>query len=361
MMRKSVGYTEGYEDYTDHYLYGSTLFRKDNNDCLYQYRFANISVWIPASTPDRIRIATSSSAVEKEVESHKTVIENAKTAYVHPSCKLPRTLLTQKYKKALDPWLADIVVVPKGYYAGHEKYLLFANDETMDVIRIYTDCWWGESDEIRQYFKELKEGDTIADLMRKVGKDIQSVRAQSPDIADTILNAKFQFYGIIMPLDHNTKWLIDYADNVIPKSKTVFEEDVLASLKSDSNKPTCEGLVSLAEMLDSTDHDTQTAALKALASLDYVNYPNSIVAVFKKAGSKWRDVKAYNNTDVKYMLEYLELRNSRYMVYKEKYISKDDYEVFLPLYKELFPNLGLENLPFMYADQEYVIHPRLKK
>ena len=30
MMRKSVGYTEGYEDYTDHYLYGSTLFRKDN-------------------------------------------------------------------------------------------------------------------------------------------------------------------------------------------------------------------------------------------------------------------------------------------------------------------------------------------
>ena len=47
------------------------------------------------------------------VVDHKELLETAKTVYVHPSCKVSRTLLSQKYKKTLNPWTADVIVVPQ--------------------------------------------------------------------------------------------------------------------------------------------------------------------------------------------------------------------------------------------------------
>ena len=145
-------------------------------------------------------------------------------------------------------------------------------------------------------------------------------------------------------------------------SKLVFEEDALKALKGESNKPDCESLVSLCEMLGSSDDASKDAALKAIAAMDYINYPNSFIYIFRHANSRdWRYSKMWNNTDVKYMTEVLDIRNPRYMGYKGPYISKDDYELFIQVFDRLkFTNERLEGLPFMYSDQKLEVHPRIK-
>lgn len=350
----------GMEEYRAHSIYPSRIFNTiDPANAFYSYRYT-VSSWVlPLDTSSRKEVFQQTKNLFSIIENNKEILKDAKTIYVHPCCKVPRTVLFQKYKKVLNPWLADVIVVPKTEPGYSYPVMLLSNDAVKGTLELDVDMLSGD---IKNYLSTIKTGTRLGDIIEPYCPFSVLIQYHSPETLNEILSYELQYYGPAVNIDSKDGWLLDCADGVIPRSKLVFEEDALKALKGESNKPDCESLVSLCEMLGSSDDASKDAALKAIAAMDYINYPNSFIYIFIHANNiDWRYSKMWNNTDVKYMTEILGIRNPRYMRYKGPYISKDDYELFIQVFDRLkFTNERLEGLPFMYSDQKLEVHPRIK-
>lgn len=355
-----AGKIYGMDEYEFSFLFGSNLFSPTGNGYLSTSWYWGSKTYVPLNTSERKKVFLYPSVVSGEIKKNNVDLEKAKTVYVHPSCKIPRTLLTQKYKKALDPWLADVVVIPETCgSSSYDNGLIFVNDDKNSIY--FVDVTSADAEK-KNFFSTLQLGTKLEDVMVGLALDPQKLRDGNEDKdIDSLLKSEFQYYGYLAQLYPNQSWKIDYADNIIPKSKIVFEEDILAALKSENNRPDYESLMSAHEMLESKDESVQCAALKALAAMDYINYPNSFIALFRGTNKDWRNCSAWTNTDVKYMVNHFDMRGWSLPVFTDTYITQEDYDIASKLIPKLLPKVRIENLPFMYADQEYTIHPRLKK
>lgn len=350
----------GMEEYVAHSLYPGWLFSTDDlANAFYLYRVTVFTCCLPLDTSSRKEVFQQTKNLFSVIESNKEILKDAKTIYVHPCCKVPRTVLFQKYKKVLNPWLADVIVVPKTSPGYSHPAMLLSNEDVKGTLELDVDMLSGD---IKNYLSTIKIGTRLRDIIEPYCPFSVLIQYHSPETLNEILSYELQYYGPAVYIDSKDKWLLDCADGVIPRSKLVFEEDALKALKGESNKPDCESLVSLCEMLGSSDDASNDAALKAIAAMDYINYPNSFIYIFRHANSRdWRYSKMWSNTDVKYMTEILGIRNPRYMGYKGPYISKDDYELFIQVFDRLrWSNERLDGLPFMYSDQKLEVHPRIK-
>lgn len=282
-------------------------------------------------------------------EDHKELLKDAKKLYIHPSCSIPRSLVSVKFQKCLNPWLADAVILPK-YNKGSvspKRAAVFINDDAKIIVIIYV---WRD-DKYDLFFKKLSEDTKFENIL---GNTPDYYECDSHDV----LNAEFTYYGEIISMNPKN-FILDILTNNIPLSKTVCEDSLQSALSSEDNKITLETLVSIKEMLDSSDNDTFSVALKTLATLDYTHYSNSVKFILKNLYTyQWYN-SAANSTSVKFMMKQLSGTTNKRR-WPGNY-SDTIYPQDLELLKELIghynpdsPDTSVQQLlygmPFMHID-----------
>ena len=287
---------------------------------------------------------------------HPELLERDKKVYVHKTCKISRTMLSSKYKKCLDPYKADIIVVPEYDAYGCRfcsRMALFVNDKTKLILSFNID-----------------DSEITEKLLPHIGsplKDLISDREQALFDNKEYLEATLEYLGSMFSVPDEKAALLDALMGVIPANRTVYENTIQESLGSEDNQLTSESLISIKEMLASTDSNTRNAAWKALSMMDFVHYPNSIKYIFTQLpwAGNWKYDKATCSTSVKFMLKSLfpRCRNWKkaYGDYSKE-IYPQDYEVIkkLLLYYENIDEtamLGHDTVSFMKINSEGVLVP----
>lgn len=355
----------GMEDYTILYIGSGVL--TDSKFHEYNYKAysweCGRTYFIPDKTvPNKGTWNYASVADVSFIVDHKELLETAKTIYVHPSCKVSRTLLSQKYKKTLNPWTADAIVVPKPSkdHCQVDDKAVFVNDTSKLVVICFAD----------DYAKKLNKGVSFRNAICQQSNiayfEFRTDLGYSP-IA--MLDSTLEYCGPLATVEKRDSYIIDLLNHTIPTEKTVFEDTIMKSLGNTENKPTLENLISIRDMLDSKDSDVVTSALKALASMDYVNYPNSVITILRDNIYNWRYNSAVTSTAVKYMLKSLLGRTyvGKWIGYNKETISQEDFE----LLQQLIGHLSDDNeqlarlqyyseMPFMFKDCNMQLLPRLE-
>ena len=289
----------------------------------------------------------------QEFKEHPEVLAKAKKIYLYPSCTISRALTSSKYKKCLNPWLADAVVIPSLKDVGSLQtctIAAFLIESTNQLLLL-------------PVFNTQKENFEFAE-----GKPLQAFCAHDinsfcwsrniPNVSE----AKLVYYGEVYCVQPKDSYLVDLLTKNVPLNKLVFEDTVLKQLGNESNKLTCESLLSVRDMLDSTDPDTITAALKSLAMMDYIHYPNSTVFVLANSEHRWIYNKAVHASAVKFMLSQLGGPARRVMrgTYTDQ-ITLQDYTLFQELLQSECTKTGdnpwdtLKQMPFMSTDNAVLI------
>jgi len=290
-----------------------------------------------------------------DIKEHPELLETAKNVYVYPGCTIPRDLIMTKYKKKLNPWEADVVVLPdNGHEFGMKNLAAFMSTNntlllfSMDYIINY-DPWVILMDKL----KDTPMGTKLGSL---VNPNVDNLSWHKDD--------ELVFIGKTVEFDSKHKYGVDLAFGTLPRDKIVYENTLLRTLGSDSNAPDFESMKSIGEMLDSQDSSMVTTGLKALAALDYARFPQSTITVLNRTGM-WRYNSTMNATAVKYMLTHLGYYRNRYFTYRSRYISQKDYDLTKQLimhFDKLNEKGYLEScytLPFVYVDSNNNAFPRL--
>ena len=296
---------------------------------------------------------------------HKGLLGEGKKVWVHPRCKIARSLLAEKYKKCLDPWTADVVVVPEVKRGDWflRKEALFYNEQKN--ILLSTQVYY---DKIEKFFDTVKEGETLRNLF--AGKERVHSYGENTTIFtdDAVLDAELIYYGDMIYVYNTGSHIADGLTRSIPLDKTGCEKSVQESLSSEENRITFEGICSIKDMVDSSDSDTVGAGLKALAMMDWINYPNSVKFMLNCCDWNYRYNKAADSTAVRYMFITLTEKTNRHRWpggYTDK-ISIDDYELFskLKMYYDKTPEDKLLNsmvsYNFMIVSPEGLVRPNIK-
>lgn len=345
----------GYEDYNVIVL--TDIFFSDYGK-IREYSYFNPSVLegdflLTSSLGDY-----SLSNISRDFPSNDELLADAKTLYVHPSCTLSRTLISKKYKKSLNPWLADAVIVPKpdgNMFSWANNVSVFFN-KSVDTYYILKDNYWHKYRDT-----DIPKDAIFRDLLH-------------PDVIDNLLkcksNIKYNIYDLLgSTFVENTywnsihkkgKWYTDALTGIIPKNKIVYEDAVVKSLDDKESDIDLESLTSIKEMLLSSDRDTKLAGMKALAMLNYMQYPQSVKYVINRTVWNWQNDGINTSTAVRYMLKALTGNGSgRYVRFHDRFISQKDWDLFRQLIvgDECFNPSGYN---FLFFDGNMQLTPRLK-
>lgn len=298
-----------------------------------------------------------------DIEEHKDLLATAKTVYIHPACNVSKTLVSQKYKKVLNPWLADIVMIPNvtKYEYRYSTYChIFINAESKNIF-LFLDSTKDNAETISHF----PQGTKLIDVVKNPG-NLYGQTSDSFSVA-SLISSELDYTGRLIDLRGKEREVIDILEGTLPKSKFVFEDTIMHSLGNEDNKPTFENLLSILEMLNSTDDDTNASAIRALAAMDFINYPNSVITILINSNkNQWKYNKATNSTAAKYMFHVLFNNTARgYFTYTNKFISQEDYELTHKLLRHFYNNEDtvldfLRTVPFTYEDETLNVHPRLR-
>jgi hypothetical protein len=295
---------------------------------------------------------------------HVKLLDTAKKVYTHPSCKLSRSMMAEKYKKSLNPFLSDAVIIPKPDYSELSVYkdALFVNDKAKIIVMVRI-----ESDDAKERIKEACEGDKFQKLATCTPNDSYGTR--KPYTVDDLLDAEFFYYGDVLCVPTSHSWIIDILTHALPSDKIVYEESVQESLSTASNQLDFDSLCSIKDMLDSSDENTQAAGLKSLSMMDWMHYPNSIKFMMDQTRvSNWRYNKACSSTSVKYMLKTITgtTNRRRWPGSLDTEIYAVDFELFKKLkahYHHIQPQDVLNHIRsvnFIRVNGEGLLVPNLK-
>ena len=355
----------GYEDYRTVFLYNSFFVddRVDASDFYFGAYNAN-TTYVPVNEVESLGFSKFD-PVNNWIPEHPELLDTAKTVYIHPSCEMPRTFAIKKYKKVLNPWMADAVVYPdlsKIRKLGINKYVTFINDEAKLIA--YSPVYprdRSQSEHFNNLLNRTNTGTPIGAMtydtlyhIREVVNRFPSYYKLDYDIND-LLAAKLVKCDNYYLIQNKDQWLMDILMSNVPKSKIVYENTLMATLNDADNQVTAEVINSVMEMLDSSDAEIVTAGMKALAALDYSHYPNSVRFALRNT-SKWRYNHAYSSTAFKYMYKQLGCKNRNGIYFGDSTISHEDYDVLYQVASKGF----IESCPFSYRDGNYDLQIRFK-
>lgn len=293
---------------------------------------------------------------------HPELLDTAKKVYVHPSCKISRSMVAEKYGKSLNPWLCDAVVIPdvKNENSYIANTAIFCNDaaKLMVIIELYDHSLIATAAAFQSgtTFKSLITGD--------LGR-----RTTEYNMSD-VLNAEFFYSGECLVVFNSESFVLDILTRKLPVAKTVFEQTVQKSLSSKDNQLSLNILNNIRDMLESSDNETVSAGLKALSMMDYMHYPNSVRYIIKNLHrNNYYYNKAANSTSVRFMREQLSGSSKRNM-WPGRYdmeIYEQDYKLlkqlilhYEPYYKEDILS-RMKDFPFMKVSNDGILIPRLKQ
>lgn len=291
-------------------------------------------------------------------EENKALLKDNSKLYVHPSCSISRSLITEKYKTCRNPWMADVVVMP---YPNENKInisdcALFFNDDKKFVIIV--DFY---SKDTLNEFKKLQPNSLLIDAC----KYAPTISSYYPYNYESVINAKFAGITNLFVVNNKNTNLVDVLTGVIPRGKIVYENTLQESLSSEDNQVTLEVLNNISDMMKSSDESTVGAALKSLAMLDYMHYPNSIRFVLNNTSSyNYCYNRAFKSTPVKFMFEQLGYRGRRRLLSYDGDIYEQDYNLFRQLigqyYKTEETMCYVKNYPFINVSNAGVLTPRIR-
>jgi hypothetical protein len=349
----------GFEDYNAVRLYENLL----NRNTIERWDFGCWSgpqgfVGIPVDREYvEIRTYTNGLFINKIFREHKEVLDKAKTVYVHPSCTLSRNLVYLKYKKASNPFLADVVVIPKVSPVDVPNVAVFVNESKKGVFYI-------EVSDGNNYTFNI--GSTLRSMMPCSDYNIHNLIINGSNIKP-VVDSVLEYYGPLAEIRKKDSFLVDILTHSLPKDKLVYEDTIMKTLSNEDNQITFESMCSIYDMLQSTDADTVGAAIKALSTMDYMNYPCSVKFVFQVGSSMYMTNKATNSTAAKYMFKQLTGGTARrWMRIQEDTISQKDYDLFKKMVQYTHKNMSeddvmqyISNYNFAYKDNNFVVHPRI--
>lgn len=351
----------GFEDYTI-YTFRNSLIDPNISISRYdfhQYSYYSWMMFIYGDNIPRTKSIWGDEYVDwdKMVQYNEGILSTAKKLYIYPECKIPRSHVAKKYKKVLNPWMADAVVLPTQFIDGTFYQGLFFINENKKVIYI---LYGAKVDAPSQ-----EQGSSFPAFITQVQYNrISALGESNLGILESEFLGHYSFIGL-ESADPTAE--LDILNGTIPSDKLVKESDVIKSLNDKDNEITYENLVSIRDMLNSSDQDTKGSAIKALAAMDYMSCPQSVKRILYEAGN-WQYNPATNTTAAKYMFKILLNGTARAHIYfGEDTISEKDYEIFQRLVKDYYRNnepgaiMCLRNLSFTYEDANYNVYPRLKK
>lgn len=349
----------GFEDYNTCSLYENllnrnTIERWDFGCWLWSQGYIGIPV---DKEYVEIRAYTNRLFINKIFREHKEVLDKAKTVYVHPSCTLSRNLVYLKYKKASNPFLADVVVIPKASPVDVPNIAVFVNEGEKKVY--YIDV----SDSNNYTFNV---GSTLRSMMPCSDSNINDLIRNGYNVKP-IIDSVLEYYGPLAEIRKKDSFLVDILTHSLPKDKLVYEDTIMKTLSTEDNQITFESMCSIYDMLQSTDADTVGAAIKALSTMDYMNYPCSVKFVFQTGSSMYMTNKATSSTAAKYMFKQLTGGTARrWMHIHEDTISQKDYDLFKKMVQYTHKNMSeddvmqyISSYNFAYKDNNFVVRPRI--
>lgn len=327
-----------------------SYYYMDNNSANYSY--------VPEEYMNAMGASISVGGLQGFPE-HNEVLDTAKTVYIHSCCSFPKSYAAKKYKKTLNPWLADVVVVPnltKKPLCMYENRYIFINEDKK-LIAIIREPW---TDTIKN---RIVPGATISSIANSDMSYFINLRSQYKNYFDfdlmDMLDAKFESKLNLLKCDKKDNYIVDLIMGALPKNKLVYEDSFVASLNDDTNQITYDILKSIKEMLNSSDDEIVGTGMKALTTLNYMDYPNSVKYVLWYTTNKWYYNKARNSTAFKYLFKNL-LHGNRYVRFQDRDISREDWDIFARMHREdnydhLLPDYG-----FTYFDGNYQLQVRFK-
>lgn len=315
---------------------------------------------------------------ENIVKDHKDLIDTAKTVYVHKCCNISRTLVSSRFKKTLDPWTADIVVIPKSkdLCSNYYNAVLFIDENTKSII-MYNIGYWPNESPLNDTEKALWSMSENMKLRYMLPEDITlAIHSRgttlSQEACESLKDSVLLYKGLLYNIVPKEEYLMDICTNSLPKDKIVFEDTLQSALGTEENKITLETLLSIHDMLESKDSDVVNAGLKALSMMDYAHYSNSVIYMLHQLNSNnYRWCKASNSTAVKFMLRHLCGETKTYR--RSTYLGESDnvYEEDYELYKQLVEHFDkrdnmsildkMRYVNFMTINSEGMLVPRLKE
>jgi hypothetical protein len=277
-------------------------------------------------------------------------------------------MMGEKYKKSLNPYLSDAVIIPKPEYGEFDlsKKALFINESAKLIVMVRID-----SDDAHKRIKDACEGDKFQVLMTCNPDD--SYGSHKPYTIEDVVNSEFFYYGEVLYVPNSMSWAMDVLTHSIPAEKIVFEESVQESLSSETNQLDFDSLCSIKDMLESSDENTVSTGLKSLSMMDWMHYPQSIKFILNNIDDKynWIYNKACTSTSVKYMLKTISgsaARNrTRWPGDFDEEIYEKDFELFKKLkchYHHIQPNdimSHIRSLNFMSVNSEGIMTPNIKQ
>ena len=233
------------------------------------------------------------------LKENKNIIDDIKSVYITPNCKMSRSQITNKYKKTLNPWLADAIIIPELDTKTQNKCHLLSN------VAVFIN-------ELHKtvYIIEIDSKDTtmLLTLKENVGKSLRSIinENQQPwyDPSATY-DSTLEFFGRALSIPSSESWICDILTGIIPNNKLLYESTLAKSLGSADNKFTADSISNIIDLLSSSESETISVGLKALANMDYNNFPNIAIYILRNNYCNWVNNKARHSVAVKYMLNIL--------------------------------------------------------
>lgn len=263
---------------------------------------------------------------------HKELLDTAKKVFTHQSCKLSRSMMAEKYKKSLNPFLSDAVIIPEPEYGEFNlrKNALFINEAAKLIVKVLID-----SDESTAIIQNAEEGDKFKNLITCQPDD--NYGSHKPYKIDDILESEFFYYGDLLYVPNSQSWALEVLTHTIPADKIVFENSVQESLSNETNQLDFDSLCSIKDMLESSDENTVSAGLKSLSMMDWMHYPQSIKFILNNVSKKynWIYNNACNSTSVKYMIKTIAGDYARKRTWWPGNFDSEIYEEDFELFKKL--------------------------
>lgn len=373
---KNHTFIHGFEDYNIVYLNDTCFYGSWGFHVPYDYCAFTCSYIINKDLP--VRVSSVNNPTYSWIETihfspeiavnHKELLDTAKKVFTHPSCKLSRSMMGEKYKKSLNPFLSDAIVIPKPDYSNLslKEYALFINEDAKMIVMVYVD-----EPKAHTHIKDVCEGTKFKEVITCPPDDAYATH--KPYNTSDMLDAELFYYGEILYIPNDQSWIAEVLTHSLPSEKIVFEESVQESLGDETNQLDFDSLCSIKDMLESSDENTVSAGLKSLSMMDWMHYPQSIKFILNNVDNKHRWIynKACNSTSVKYMIKTIAGERARKRTWWPGDYDSEIYEADFELFKKLKSHYhrvdpdqimtSIRSINFMGVDSEGFLSPRLKR
>ena len=244
--------------------------------------------------------------------------DTVKSVYIHPSCKMPRVLL-DKYKKVLDPWKADICIVDddviNNFSADEENYPYVVLNDIKTIYIVSSPS----------YLRELLNVDDV------VGHTLSEIPCSDFDILANLPICEGSFLSIstrVYP-SYLIKQYQDIRLGLLPNDKVVSDTEALNYISGKNNTLDVDTMMSIYDLVKSSDNDTTVLGLKTLSLLDYIHYPYSAKFIIEAINS----LKLFKPSiaSIAYMYKKLNIRRCSDTSFYGKTLSKEDFEMLAQL------------------------------